>query len=112
VRKIQPEDRPSRFTDLPLISGYENETRAIHTLMSKHDWRDALARLRDLAVRVETVEVELLLAEVYLDADPLANSQLAETELRHAEQGGPTVDQQRRLIDLRARLEKAKRSAM
>jgi hypothetical protein len=101
-----------RFSTLPLVPGLESELTAIHDLMDKKDWREAEKRIRDLAVSRSLVELYLLLAEVYLNADALGRAALIEAELRRAEGAKPSPAEQSRLVDMRARLARAKRGPL
>lgn len=95
----------------PVLPGLEPQMHKIHELMDRREWSLAERALRDLMLNGSRVELHLLLAEVYLGADPLGNAMLIDAELHRAEAKGPGAEEQKRLYDLRARLERAKRGA-
>jgi hypothetical protein len=96
----------------PVVRGLEAPLGRIHTLMARREWAQAEKLLRDLMVDRTSCELSLLLAEVYVEADTLGNASLIDTELRHVAEGAATVEQQRRMLDLRARLDKARRGPL
>jgi hypothetical protein len=111
ARRLPPEALPKPRTVRPLIRGIEDELRRIHELMERKDWVEAEKRLRELAVRRGDVELNLLLAEVYLEHDGLGNSSLVAAELSRVEAGPASPAETRRALELRERLEKVKRGA-
>ncbi|MBI4700986.1 MAG: caspase family protein [Deltaproteobacteria bacterium] len=108
-RRVPAEARKQAAPGRVLVAGMEDELRRVHELMGRQDWKAAEALVRELALRSGHVELSFLLAEIYLAADPLGNAALAEAELRHAEGRKLGAAEERRLLDLRARLEKARR---
>ena len=108
ARRIPDKLRTAK-TVRPLIKGMEEELKAVHLRMDRKDWPGAEKLVRDLAIKHSNVELNLLLAEIYLLQDGLGNARLIETELGRVEKGKPDTAQQKRMLDLRARAERAKR---
>src|SRR5262249_25664672 len=104
----QPPAAPAR----PLLRGLEAPLGRIHGLMERREWARAEKLLRDLMVDHADVELRLLLAEVYIEADTLGNASLIDAELRHAAEGAATPEEERRMLDLRARLDRARRGPL
>jgi hypothetical protein len=80
--------------------------------MERREWAQAERLLRELMLKHADGELRLLLAEVYLEADPLGNARLIDAELRRAAESKITPEQERRMLDLRARLNKARRGPL
>lgn len=96
----------------PLIRDLEAPLGRIHALMEHHDWAQAEKLLRDLTVDHADIELRLLLAEVYVEQDTLGYASLIDAELRRVAEGDATSEQQQRMLELRARLDKARRGPM
>lgn len=92
-----------------VVSGLEGALAEVHRMISAKAWREAEERLRQLALKHDALELNLLLAEVYLGADPLGNSSLIEAELRRVAGASPTAVEEQRMLELKARLEQTKR---
>lgn len=95
-----------------LLPGLETPLRRCHQALERREYALAERLLRELMVEHGEAELNLLLAEIYLAADALGNSALIEQELRTAEGKELAVEQQRRLLELRAQLERARRGAL
>jgi uncharacterized caspase-like protein len=108
ARALPAAARTSRVSR-PVLPGLEAPMHTIADLMERREWRAAEQAVRDLMLGRSHAELHLLLAEIYLGADPLGNAALVDAELRHAEAKSPNPDEQRRMFDLRSRLERAKR---
>jgi uncharacterized caspase-like protein len=93
----------------PLVQGMEDVLRRVHALMDTKNWSAAEQLVRSLALTHKHLEIHLLLAEIYLEADALGNAALIDTELGYAEKLVREPDEERRMLDLRARLERARR---
>lgn len=109
-RRLPAEAEDSRSAARAMIRGMEKELRHVHELMFRKEWTAAERIVRDLTLRHSDVELNLLLAEIYLESDALGNAALIDAELGRAAGKSPSTEEQRRLLDLRARLEKRKRA--
>src|SRR5205085_7051601 len=89
VRRLPAEARPQKATLRALVPGLEEELKQVHAFMAKKEWAEAEKRIRDLSLKKSYVELNLLLAEVYLGADALGNAALIEAELKRAESASP-----------------------
>ena len=96
----------------PTIPGMEASLRRIHQLMDRREWVKAEKRIRDLLIAGGGNVLRLLLAEVYIEADVLGNARLIDTELQRIADSAATDDQVRRMLDLRARLDRARRGGL
>jgi hypothetical protein len=96
----------------PLVRGLEVPLRRIHALMERRDWARAERALREELLGHTDPELRLLLAEVYLETDTLGNASLIDAELSRVAEAEVTPEQQRRMLDLRARLDRAQRGPM
>lgn len=96
----------------PVVRGLEVPLGRIHGLMARREWAQAEKLLRDLMIEHGGSELRLLLAEVYIEMDTLGNASLIDAELRRAAETPITPEQQRRMLDLRARLSKARRGRL
>lgn len=112
MRRLPPGARIAAPRTRVVIRGLEGPLGRIHALMERHEWAQAEKVLRDLMVDHADIELRLLLAEVYIEADTLGNASLIDTELRRAADGDATSEQQQRMLELRARLNKARRGPM
>ena len=108
-RRVPADARRTPAAPRPMVEGMEQELRQIHAAMSRRQYKQAERGVRDLALRKQHPEFNLLLAEIYLEQDALGNAALVESELRRVEQQSPDPRQQQRMLDLRARLEKSRR---
>lgn len=112
ARRLPSTTRPAASPTRPMIAGLEASIGRIHQLMARHQWAQAEKELRSLLIEHSEAELRLLLAEVYVESDTLGNARLIDTELQRAEDDKLTVEQQRRLLDLRERLDRARRGPM
>jgi hypothetical protein len=111
ARRIPVGDRRNNVVR-PLVEGMEDELSKVHERMNRRDWSRAEQMVRDLALKHDHVELKLLLAEIYLSQDALGNSRIIGRELERIERADLSPEQQKRMLDLRARLEKARRGPM
>jgi Caspase domain len=95
-----------------MVRGLEVPLGRIDALMERREWAKAEKLLRDLMIKHGDSELRLLLAEVYIEADTLGNESLIDAELRRVAKSKLTPEQQWRMLDLRARLDKARRGPL
>lgn len=109
-RRVPASER-AKEPEREMIPGKENVLLKIHQLIEKQDWTRAEKTLRDLMLKGSHPELNLLLAEVYVGADVLGNRALIGAELAAVEDADIplTEGQQRRMLTLRARTERAQR---
>jgi hypothetical protein len=112
MRRVPRTARSAAPLKRPVVPGLEQPLARVHEAMARRDWAQAEKLVRDLMVAHADVELRLLLAEVYVEADVLANASLIEAELAGAARSPLiTREEQQRVLDLRARLDKALREA-
>lgn len=112
VRRLPRPAQPAPPRTRAVVRGLEAPLGRIHGLMRRREWAQAEKRLRDLMVKYPDAELRLLLAEVYIEADTLGNASLIDAELRRVAESEVTPEQQRRMLDLRARLDRARRGPL
>jgi uncharacterized caspase-like protein len=96
----------------PLLAGLESELKRVHDRMSRRDWVGAEKLVRELALKKDDPELNLLLAEIYAEQDPLGNASIVDRELKRVEERRPSPGQERRMLDVRARVEAARRGPL
>ena len=112
VRRLPRTVQPAPSRTRSLVRGLEVPLGRIDALMERREWAQAERLLRELMLKHADGELRLLLAEVYIEEDPLGNARLIDAELRRAAKTKITPEQERRMFDLRARLDKARRGPL
>jgi len=90
------------------VNGFEAELEKSHALIERQEWSQALDLTRNLALRQDNAEFNLLLAEIYLRQDALSNNKVILDELARVERLPTTANQRRRALDIRAACELAR----
>lgn len=101
--------RVTRFLNVP---GLKAELLAVHRALDRQQWQEGERLLRELMLQGHKGGgLNLILAELYLAQDALGNGQLVKDELDVAADQNLDVTSKGVLLELNARLQKARRGA-
>lgn len=105
-----PQDSRRRLP-AEIVAGIEKELEMVRTLVARRMWMKAEESLRALTLSDPDPELNILLAEVYLEMGGTMNRKLIERELEQAEKGSLTNNQKTRVFEARKETNRLRKSS-
>jgi len=102
---------PAETIPRVVVSGLEGDMDRVYAAVDRKELKEAEGLVRDLLLKRDDAGLHLVLAAIYLERDATGNASLIEAELKSADAAKPTADLQKILLDLKSRLERARRQA-